>query len=123
MQKAFHEMLHLELKISKLQAQLLMKKNRLSYPSVKRSALQKGVFEAYNVDGVSNSVAPNLHLSSHLERIQANSLSQLIIILRSQYCGKTASGAYKEVANCVQVSNLQGAQESAWENINCLVRG
>ena len=69
------------------------------------SALKKGYSEADIVDGIMKSVAPNLHLRSYLESIQSLFLSQLRLILRSHYCEKTASEAYRELANCVQESN------------------
>lgn len=69
------------------------------------SALQKGYSEADIVDGVINSVAPTLHLRSYLESIQSLSLSQLRVILGSHFSEKSASEAYKELANCAQKSN------------------
>ena len=65
---------------------------------------KRGTLKQITVDGVINSVAPNLHLRSYLESIQSLSLSQLKI-LRSHYHEKTASEAYKELANCVQEGN------------------
>ena len=69
------------------------------------SVLQNGYSEADVGDGAITSVAPNVHLRSYLGTIHSLSLSQLRLILRSHYCEKTASEAYKELANSVQESN------------------
>ena len=98
----------IRIKDFKISGTITNKKNRLPYSSLNKrieSALQNGYSEADVVDGVINSVAPTLHLRSYLESIQSLSLSQLRIILRSHYCEKSASEAYKELANCAQESN------------------
>ena len=98
----------IRIKDFKISGTITNEKNRLPYSSLNKqieSALQKGYSEADIVDGVINSVAPTLHLRSYLESIQSLSLSQLRIILRSHYCEKSASEAYKELANCAQESN------------------
>ena len=98
----------IRIKDFKISGTITNEKNRLPYSSLNKqieSALQRGYSETDIVDGVINSVAPTLHLRSYLESIQSLSLSQLRIILRSHYCEKSASEAYKEQANCAQEAN------------------
>ena len=93
----------IRIKEFKISGTIKNEKNRLSYSSLNEqieSALQKGYSEADIVDGVINSVAPTIHLRCYLESIQSLSLSKLRIILRSHYCEKSASEAYKELAKC-----------------------
>ena len=81
----------IRIKDFKISGTITNEKNRLPFSSLNKqieSSLQRGYSEPDIVDGVINSIAPNLHLRSYLENMSSFSLSQLRVILRSHYCEK-----------------------------------